>query len=137
MCKGSAAARRWTNATQGQNLEIGMSAHGLASFHEKDTQVNQAVICVLDGTQITLKSIPLDLQKKHGIGAMALARFIDTGDDKQDFVQFANGIKAPLSDFADKGITAYVGVLDDVAPIDPAAGVEEGVGEIADNRVSV
>lgn len=132
MCKGSVNAKKAVDAVHGQSLEIGVSKHGIGVFHARNVAVDDCVTCVKDGTVLTLRSIPADLQKKYQIGPMEIVRFTDQGDDTNDEIVFRkNGSDAILAEFANKGINVYVGELESVVDDDEEDdGYVESIGDL-------
>lgn len=123
MCKASIVAERVERAKHGQHLEIGVSSYGLAAFHQKGTEVTDCVTCVKDGEKLTIWGISRELQEKYSIGAMENVVFVDSGDNKQDFLAFENGKQVPLFEFAGERVNVYVGELER-----PEATLDDGAG---------
>ena len=119
MCKASIYATQFEDAKTGDNLTVSESNHGLGAFHKEGGNVSDCITCVKDGTTMTINGIPLNLQNQHGLGATAIVKFEDAGDNKQDFIVFENGAKVPLIAFAAKQgqprVRAYVGVAEDLS----------------------
>jgi hypothetical protein len=131
MCKGSQSAKKTYDAGVGENLGIGVTAHGLASFHPPGVPATECVACVQTGQVLSLGNIPTDLQTKFGIGATAVVTFIQTDDDTQDQVELENRKKISLHDLANRSITAYVGIKAPERVIDTSAAVA-GLKSVAD-----
>lgn len=111
MCKASIGAERTVDAVHGQTLGIGVSTHGLAAFHAPGVPATNCVVCVKDGTIITLSSIPPKLQLEFDVGERAVAMFIDKGDNKHDAIAFENGKEVRLYRFLNSGVYVYIGEL--------------------------
>ena len=110
MCKASVVAHHVTNARPGESYQIGISSHGLGAFHPEGKTTEECVACVKNGTMLTFSAIPRALRRQFGLKDIATAKFIDTGDNQHDLLEFENGQQPYLHDFANHGIVAYVGV---------------------------
>ena len=110
MCKGSVAATHVADAQEGKTYDIGVSLHQLAVLHPAGIPAMEHVVCVKNGATLTLSGIPPELQTAHGIGDTEIVTFIDTSDNRQDLLEFEDGRRISLWDFANKGVAAYVGV---------------------------
>lgn len=89
---------------------MGVSSHNLAAVHPVGTPPAEAIVCVKNGTTLTLSGIPQELQTEHGIGASEMVEFVDTGDNRQDLLRFEDGREISLRTFANTGVSVYVGV---------------------------
>jgi hypothetical protein len=110
MCKASLWAVHHTIARVGETHSIGTSSHGLPALHPQGQDPKSCIVCVPDRTVLTLQNIPIELQKRYNVGSSATGMFRDTGDDQHDMLDIA-GQRAYLSEFANKGVTAFVGAV--------------------------
>ena len=113
MCKASLWAKHHVTAKEGETYGIGVSDHGLPALHPAGQSAKDCIACVPNRTVLTLTNIPVKLQKQFGIGETATVMFVDTGDNQHDMLDIG-GRKVLLDDFTDRGISAYVGVKEEV-----------------------
>ena len=110
MCKASVVAKKVTDARKGALYTVGKSSHGLGAFHPAGTPATDSVACVKDDTMLTLSEIPGHLRAQYDLARTEVARFIDTGDNAHDLLEFKNGKQVKLIEFADMDVVALIGV---------------------------
>ena len=115
MCKASLWATHHEIAKTGQTYGIGISGHNLPALHPQGKTATECIACVPDRTVLTLTNVPAALQAKYGIGATTTVMFVDTGDNQHDMLDIG-GKKIVLGEFANCGISAYVGVKASIVP---------------------
>jgi hypothetical protein len=130
MCGASKVAEHHDDAVSGTTLAIGqIGTHGggsLGAFHRPGQDPKACILYVQSGTMLTIGNISPRLQRKFDLEVTALAQFVETPEwHDDDRLVFENGKDVPLIAFADKGITAFVGVKE-VADTDPVNLVEPG-----------
>lgn len=129
MCKGSVIADYFVDATDGMELQISFAKYGMPVFHEPGIDPSSCVICVRDGTVVTLENIPIEVQRQYSIAGEVMATFKDTGDGDHDLITLVDGSAIALSEFAARGVNVYVGVRainrDEVLERDDALAFDE------------
>jgi len=132
MCGASKLAKDWDDAEQGATLGIasvgidngkGKKIDVVGGFHRPGEAIANCVMCVQDGTKLTISNIGANLQAKFGIDAMAVAEFIERDWHEGDALGFENGHVVPLLAFADNNVTAFVGIKQ---ATEPTLKVKEG-----------
>jgi hypothetical protein len=132
MCGASKLAANAEDAKDGTTLAIGKvgidngigKVGEVGGFHRPNEPIAACVICVKSGTKLTIQNINARLRDRFGLDTTAVAEFVETPEwHREDQLVFENGRIVPLADFANQGVTAFVGIKE-VADTDPVNLVE-------------
>lgn len=136
MCGASKIALKSADADEGTTLAIGRVGidNGLGNvgevggFHLPGESIEACVMCVKDGTRLTIENIGAGLQDKFGIGSSAVVQFVEREWHEGDAVTLENGKTVSLIEFADSGAVAFVGIraAKAEADVDPVTRVAYG-----------
>jgi len=91
-----------------------------SAFDDSTTGPQVTAICIPPGAQLTLRSIPLDLQKRWNVNAQESVFFVQTSanvNSYRDAVQFGSGLKVLLQDLR-QGMPVQVESLGGETPVE-------------------
>lgn len=116
MCKASIHAENQRPANKNETLGLGvMSDYGLGAFHPVGQSVEECVVCLENGAELTLANIPDDARDVYGLGQHEDVIFIETEGshvrvihDRFLFPAHPDIGAVPVAHFAGKHVRALV-----------------------------